>query len=117
MKPVEWLRGLGAFRPRPWGDDCPRGTSVPLPGPCPDCDAVSLTDLREGESARVSCLQHPEHPAAIRLASAGVLPGAELQLVQRWPAFVFRLGYAELAVDRETAAHIRVRREGVESGV
>jgi len=113
MRPVEWLRGLGALRSRPWGDGCPRGTSVPLSGPCPDCDAVSLTDLREGEMARVSCLQHPEHPAAIRLASAGVLPGTELQLVQRWPAFVFRLGYAELAVDRETAMLIRVRQEAV----
>jgi len=59
----------------------------------------------------VSCLSDPAHPAAIRLASAGVLPGAEVTLLQRWPAFVLRLGYAELAVDRETARMIRVRAE------
>ncbi len=41
----------------------------------------------------------------------GVLPGARLLLVQRYPAFVFRLGYAELAVDRLLAARIRVRRQ------
>jgi len=40
-----------------------------------------------------------------------VLPGAELTLVQRWPAFVLRIGYAELAIDREIAGLIRVRRE------
>lgn len=80
--------------------------------PCPDCDAVGLTELAEGTSARVSCLQHPDQPRAVRLASAGVLPGAEVQLVQRWPTFVLRLGYAELAVDRETARLIRVRPSG-----
>jgi len=80
-------------------------------GPCEDCDAIALTDLRERDTARVSCLLNPATPAAVRLASAGVLPGAELELVQRWPAFVLRIGYAELAIDREIAGLIRVRRE------
>ena len=110
MNPVEWLRGLTPRMPRPWGRDCPRGSPVPAFGPCEDCDAVSLLDLEERGRARVSCLQDPGSAAAIRLASAGVLPGAELTLVQRWPAFVLRLGYAELAIDRETAALVRVRR-------
>jgi Fe2+ transport system protein FeoA len=112
MKTVEWLRSLAAPRPRPWGGDCPHGTPVPLHEPCPDCDAVALTELAEGDSARVSCLQHPDQPAAVRLAGAGILPGAEVQLMQRWPTFVIRLGYAELAVDRETAGIIRVRPSG-----
>lgn len=111
MRPVEWLRELGALVPRPWGRDCPHGSPVPVPGPCADCDAMALTDLEERATVRVSCLENPADPAAIRLASAGVLPGAELTLLQRWPAFVLRLGYAELAVDRETAGLIRVRRE------
>jgi Fe2+ transport system protein FeoA len=84
---------------------------VPVLGPCEDCDAIALTDLRERDTARVSCLLNPAAPAAVRLASAGVLPGAELTLVQRWPAFVLRIGYAELAIDREIAGLIRVRRE------
>lgn len=84
---------------------------MPVIGPCEDCDAIALTDLRERDTARVSCLLNPAAPAAVRLASAGVLPGAELTLVQRWPAFVLRIGYAELAIDREIAGLIRVRRE------
>jgi DtxR family Mn-dependent transcriptional regulator len=111
MNPVEWLRELSTLVPRAWGRDCPRGLPV-WEGPCPDCDAVALTELEERATARVSCLENPAHPAAIRLASAGVLPGAEVTLLQRWPAFVLRLGYAELAMDRETAALIRVRRDG-----
>jgi Fe2+ transport system protein FeoA len=72
---------------------------------------VGLLELGENETARVSCLVDPAAATAVRLASAGVLPGAEVTLVQRWPAFVLRIGYAELAMDRETAGLIRVRRE------
>lgn len=111
MNPVEWLRDLGAWVPRPWGRDCPRGSPVPAAGPCADCDALGLVELEENETARVSCLMDPGAPAAVRLASAGVLPGTELTLVQRWPAYVLRIGYAELAIDRETAGLIRVRRD------
>jgi DtxR family Mn-dependent transcriptional regulator len=111
MNPAHWIRtSLGALMPRRWGRDCPRGTPVPLDGPCADCDAVSLLDLHEDETVRVSCLQEPASPIAIRLASAGVLPGTEIQLLQRRPAFVLRIGFSELALDRETARHIRVRR-------
>ena len=111
MNPVEWLRDLGARVPRAWGRDCPRGSLVPAVGPCEDCDALGLVELAENETARVSCLMDPGAAAAVRLASAGVLPGTVLTLVQRWPAFVLRIGYAELAIDRETASLIRVRRE------
>jgi DtxR family Mn-dependent transcriptional regulator/ferrous iron transport protein A len=84
---------------------------VPAPGPCADCDALGLVDLPLGAPARVSCLVDPAHPVAVRLASAGILPGTEIRVVQRWPAFVVQVGYAELALDRETAAHVRVRAE------
>jgi Fe2+ transport system protein FeoA len=112
MNPAEWLRaGLGALAPRTWGRECPRGTPVPARGPCADCDAVRLIDLDVDATVRVSCLEDPAHPAAIRLASAGVLPGTAIRLIQRWPAYVVRIGFAELALDREAASHIRVRRE------
>jgi DtxR family Mn-dependent transcriptional regulator len=39
----------------------------------------------------------------------GVLPGAELTLVQRYPAFVVRIGHAEFALDAELAGRIQVR--------
>jgi Fe2+ transport system protein FeoA len=59
----------------------------------------------------VSCLEEPASPVAVRLAGAGVLPGAEVRVVQRWPAWVIRIGFAELAIDDVAARHVRVRRE------
>lgn len=106
MSPVEWLR-------RRWGAECPDGTPVPTVERCTgvDCDSIRLAALGEGEGARVTCLEDPGGPAARKLAALGVLPGVEIVLVQRSPAFVFRLGHAEFAVDAELAGHIRVRRE------
>jgi DtxR family Mn-dependent transcriptional regulator len=69
---------------------------------------VRLTTLAEGERGRVTCLEEPGGPAAATLAAMGVLPGAYVELVQRFPAFVFRLGYAEFGVDEELASRIRV---------
>lgn len=89
------------------------GTPVPSAERCGaiDCDSVRLTALPEGQAARVTCLEDPGGPAARTLAAIGVLPGVAVVLVQRSPAFVFRVGHAEFAVDAELAAHIRVRRE------
>lgn len=113
MNPVSWFRnGLGALVPRVWGRECPRGTPVPAPGPCADCDSVLLVELGVRERARVSCLEDPGSDASVRLASAGVLPGTAVRLVQRHPAYVLRIGFSELALDRETARRVRVRREG-----
>ncbi len=106
MTPVEWLR-------RRWGAECPFGTPVPATERCAavDCDSVRVSALREGQAARVTCLEDPGGAAARKLAALGVLPGVEVVLVQRSPAFVFRMGHAEFAVDAELAGHVRVRRE------
>ncbi len=95
-----------------WKQACRAGAPVPEPHRCAAiyCDSVPLLVLREGEGGTVSCLQEPESHAAAKLAAFGVLPGTPVVLVQRYPAFVLRLGYTELAVDEEIAGHIRVLR-------
>lgn len=44
-----------------------------------------------------------------RLLSMGAIPGAPIELRQRFPSLVFALGQTELAVDEETARDIYVR--------
>lgn len=115
MSPVDWIRnGLGALRARRWGAECPDGTPVPSVERCAalDCDSVRLTALREGECGTVTCLEDPGSRATGRLAALGVLPGAAVVLLLRTPAFVLRMGHAELALDEALAGRIRVRRAG-----
>ena len=112
MTVVQWVRsGFEALRGKCWGDDCPRGIPVPSPDRCADCDAVAAGMLGVGERGRVTCLLDPADAPARKLAALGVLPGAELLMLQRSPAIVFRIGHAELALDAELAGRIRVRRE------
>jgi DtxR family transcriptional regulator, Mn-dependent transcriptional regulator len=100
-----WLRyGPG------WSSSCAAGAPVPSQDSCAglECDSVCLTELGAGKRGSVSCLQSPESASACKLAAMGVLPGAELRILQRYPAYVFSIGHAEFAVDEEMAKHVRV---------
>lgn len=110
MAAIDWLRaGWRSLRGRGWGADCPEGRPVPEDGGCPDCDSVRLSALRVGESAVVSCLEQPGSAPTAKLLAMGVLPGARVVLLQRYPGYVFRMGHSELAVDSALADRIRVR--------
>jgi Fe2+ transport system protein FeoA len=61
-----------------------------------------------GAAGVVSCLTDPEHPRAARLASLGILPGVPVRLVQKYPAYVLRVGFAEIALDEQMARLVRV---------
>jgi DtxR family transcriptional regulator, Mn-dependent transcriptional regulator len=102
---LKWLRNSSG-----WGSSCAAGAPVPSQDYCAalDCDSLCLTQLREGDRGSVSCLQNPASTAACKLAAMGVLPGAELSVVQQYPACVFRIGHSEFAVDTEMARHVRV---------
>jgi DtxR family Mn-dependent transcriptional regulator len=68
-----------------------------------------LARLEVGKSARVAFLTPSFHKRFDRLAAFGINPGAELNLHQRRPAFVVRVGETELALDPEIADEIYVR--------
>jgi len=72
------------------------------------CPSYPVTEMELGAAGVVSCLTDPDHPRAARLAALGVLPGVPVRLVQSYPAFVVRIGFAELALDRELAHLVRV---------
>lgn len=68
-----------------------------------------LARLEVGKSARVAFLTPSFHKRFDRLAAFGINPGAVLNLHQRRPAFVVRVGETELALDPEIANEIFVR--------
>ena len=66
----------------------------------------SVRDLEPGARARV--LQLAGDRARDSLAVFGLVPGAELELLQRSPAYVLRVGETELALDGDVAARILI---------
>ncbi|MBX6366057.1 MAG: ferrous iron transport protein A, partial [Gemmatimonadetes bacterium] len=103
--------GLRVLRRRAWRDECPAGGPVPDATGCDvvACGVVSLAALGVGDGGTISCLEDPGSPRTARLVALGLVPGVRLRLLQRYPAFVIRVGRAELALDGELAGRIRVR--------
>lgn len=79
------------------------------PPQLPD-DVVPLTELRAGERAELASLACTKRSRRNALAVFGLVPGSELTLQQRRPAFVVRVGETELALESDIAAEILVRR-------
>jgi Fe2+ transport system protein FeoA len=92
---VTWLGRLFGKQPRAEGD---------MP------DALrSVKDLKSGESASVLCLGGGSTSRRSSLAVFGLVPGAELTVIQQQPACVVRIGETELALDTEIARGIMVQ--------
>ncbi len=93
-----------------WDDACPAGAPVQERHKCESscCPSHPVTTLPEGGTGVISCLTDPDHPRAVRLASLGILPGIPVRLMQTHPAYVLRVGFAEIALDYELARLVRV---------
>lgn len=102
--------GLRARGGSGWDEGCASGVPVRADVRCDllDCRSVRLSELGEGARAVISCLEAPGDRAGRKLAALGMLPGEDVVLEQTFPAYVVRVGYTELALDRELAAHVRV---------
>lgn len=107
-----WPRVNGILSRRKGPDaSCLQGRRVPRTPSCdPDCEAVALNELDVGDRGSVSCLDDPAGLDARKLAAMGILPGTGIELLQRSPVFVLRIGYSDFAMDARLAEQIRVRR-------
>lgn len=102
-----------------WDDACAEGgPPVQEVHKCDSgcCPSHPVTTLAKGSTGVVSCLTDPDHPRAARLASLGILPGVPVRLVQTHPAFVLRVGFAEIALDGDMARLVRVITGGAAAG-
>ena len=77
-----------------------------------DCSGyVRLADLGAGARGHVVGVVGENDERADRLGALGVTPGASVEVLQRFPAFVFRCDQTELAVEPAVAAAVLVELE------
>jgi DtxR family transcriptional regulator, Mn-dependent transcriptional regulator len=95
---------------------CPHGKSIP-PGPC--CSAAhrsvqslvtGLAHFPIGETGRIVFIAPRFHERMDKLAALGVVPGSEVRLHQRAPAYVLDIGETTVAIDPEIASEIFLKR-------
>ncbi len=98
--------------------ECPHGKPIPI-GPC--CKrtiyearsvVLPLCELSPGDRGRVAYLRTGDSQRLQKLLTLGILPGVELEMLQRFPSFVFSIGHSQMAVDREMAEGIQIRLKG-----
>ena len=94
---------------------CPHGKPIPH-GEC--CKKLShhmrplvmpMKDLDPGARARIVFIAPKDHSRMDRLSTLGIVPGTEILLHQKKPAFVIRTGETELALDIDIAGEIYVK--------
>jgi len=69
---------------------------------------VAASELEPGDRARLVCMGLSTGTRERSLTSFGLVPGAEVEIVQQRPACVIRIDETELALDREIANEILV---------
>ena len=68
--------------------------------------ARRLSDLAPGQSGQVMTIATQQAARLDRLSALGVVPGSQVTVRQRTPAFILRVGETELCVDESIAREI-----------
>ena len=71
---------------------------------------LRLDELEEGEQVELVCLNSAHVSRRNALAVYGLVPGCQLVLEQKRPAYVIRVGETELALEASIAREIFVKR-------
>lgn len=95
---------------------CPHGKPIPTGECCgiirelTDEFVVPLAKVIPGDRVKIIFLVPRHHRRLHQLTNLGIIPGAEIVLHQKQPAYVLRSGETDIAIDDEIARHIYVRR-------
>ncbi len=94
---------------------CPHGKAIPRGECCEKANkeirpvVMPLSDLRSGDTAKISYIVTKYHGRLDRLSSMGLLPGVQIRLHQRQPTYVIQMGETQIALDGAIARDIYVR--------
>lgn len=89
-------------KPIPEGECCRRARADAIREVAPLCDG------RPGDEGSVAYLATRDDRQVQKMMALGILPGARIKLIQRFPSYVFQVGHSQFAVDRPLAEIIYV---------
>ena len=95
---------------------CPHGRPIP-PGRCckltrQDEEHVSpLSEMDVGDLCEIVHIRPKHHARLDRLGAYGLVPKSVIRLHQKTPSFVVQIDETDLALDRDVAGDIYVRRK------
>lgn len=95
---------------------CPHGSPIPPGDCCQGQDEVlksivtTLDKLRQGERCKIVYMLSSVHPELDKLLSLGVVPAAIVKIHQTFPTFVVEIDGQQIALDKEIARDINVKK-------
>ncbi len=95
---------------------CPHGKPIPEGKCCregyKDVRIISsLSRLTPGQKGKIAYIHSMDHNQLQKMMSMGMLPGMDIQLLQSYPSYLFKIGNSQFAVDEMIANAIFVRME------
>jgi len=71
-------------------------------------DTISMVHFKGKKKVRVVRLLSNDPGQLRKLITFGILPGAEIEILQSYPTYVLKIGYTQVALDYEIAKNIMV---------
>lgn len=93
---------------------CPHGRPIPEGECCRVArqdhiqEVTTLAEGRPDDEGFVAYLATRDSRDVQKLMAMGILPGARIRLIRRFPSYVFQVGYSQFTVDQELAERICV---------
>lgn len=93
-------------------DECPHEKPIPEGECCIEVDESNsrpLVECDRGFFGEVSYIKTEDANKLKKIMNLGLLPGASVQIIQKFPVYVFQLGNTQLAIDKKLAHEIFVK--------
>jgi len=94
---------------------CPHGKPIPK-GMCCQKSAKaarsivsSIADVDKGAKGKVAYLHTKDNKKLQKLMAMGILPGVSVEVTQRFPSYVLKIGNSQIAMDEEMARVVFIR--------
>ena len=71
-------------------------------------EPIPIVKLKKGSRVRVLHLLLTGGEHLRKLTTFGILPGAQIEILQTYPAYVLKIGYTQIALDYQIAQNIIV---------
>ena len=98
--------------------NCPHGKPIPEGDCCRKAqvdhivEVGPLCDGKPGAKGTVAYLSTRDNREVQKMMAMGVLPGTDIEMIRRFPSYVFQLGYSQFTVDKQLAEIIYVHWKG-----
>ncbi len=94
---------------------CPHGKPIPQGRCCKESVKAirgvvsNIADVFKGAKGKVAYLHTRDNKKLQKLMAMGILPGVFVQVVQKFPSYVLKIGHSQIAMDEEMARDVFIR--------